>query len=87
MAQPRRSPGWERWTWLLAIGGAIFPLIVQRLTIDDSLYMNFAVAAVDSPSASLLQFDTLHGFAGLPIIYPVYKLHSFELLGQLLDPL
>lgn len=76
---PRR--GAERAVLALALCAALLPLLAHRPSPDDAYYLNVAVAAVDHPREPLLRHDTLHGIAGLPPMYSVYKLHSFELLG------
>lgn len=78
---PERRASWERATGWLAALGALFPLFAQRRSLDDAYYVNVAVAAVDSPARALLRFDTLHGIPDLPIMFPVYKVNSYELLA------
>ncbi len=67
--------------WLLALGFALLPLFAHRGSPDDGYYLNVAVHAVDDPTAPLLTYDTLHGIPDVPIMYAVYKTHSFEILG------
>ncbi len=67
--------------WVIALAVAAIPLFVHRWSADDAYYVNIAVAAVDHPTSPILQFDTLHGIADLPIMYSVYKVNSFELLA------
>ncbi|MGH0029447.1 MAG: DUF6077 domain-containing protein [Myxococcota bacterium] len=76
-----RSPRAE--ASLLAIGVvcALYALGVHRPDADDAFYVNLAVAAIDRPELPLLARDTLHGRFDLPIHYPAYRLHSWELLN------
>jgi hypothetical protein len=71
----------ELWLLALAAACALYALVVHRPDADDSFYINMAVDAVDHPELPLLARDTLHGRFDLPIHYPTYRLHSFELLN------
>jgi len=74
-------PALEIGLWSLAAMCAIYALVAHRPDIDDAFYINMAVAAVDRPELPLLASDTLHGRDDLPIHYPIYRLHSYELLN------
>jgi hypothetical protein len=79
-AEPaQRSRAAERALCLLAIGCAVYALLVHRPDHDDAFYVDMAVSAVDLPELPLLSRDTLHGRFDLPIHYPSYRLHSYEL--------
>ncbi len=68
--------------WGLGALGALVTLLWIRPDLDDALYVNLAVSAMDAPGQALLRFDGLHGL-GLPLHLPVYRLHAFELLAAL----
>jgi hypothetical protein len=76
---PRRSRAAERCLFLLATGCAVYALVVHRPDADDSFYLDMAVSAVDLTELPLLARDTLHGRFDLPIHYPAYRLHTYEL--------
>ncbi|MFQ5417529.1 MAG: DUF6077 domain-containing protein, partial [Myxococcota bacterium] len=50
-----------------------------RPDIDDSFYVNVAVAAADFPGQPLLASDTLLGHDDLPLHMPAHRVHSYEL--------
>jgi hypothetical protein len=64
----------------LATGTAVAALVLHRPDADDSFYVNIAGSAADAPDSPVLQFDTLHGIAGMPLHQPVYRIASYELL-------
>jgi hypothetical protein len=74
-----RSPSAERGLLAIAVGCALYTLVVHRPDADDAFYVNLAIAAVDLPELPLLARDTLHGRFDLPIHFPSYRLHSYEL--------
>jgi len=78
-----RGRGFEAALWGLALGCAGLALLAHRPDLDDAFYLNLAVAAVDDPRAALLAEDTLHGIAGLPVHYPTYRVHTWELWNAL----
>nr|MEA2625804.1 hypothetical protein [Candidatus Binatota bacterium] len=63
----------------IALIAAVWALLLLKPDLDDALYVNFAVAAADSPASPLLAGDTLYGIAGLPIAFPAYRVHSYEI--------
>lgn len=63
----------------VALVCALLTLVAHRPDVDDSFYVNLAVAAADDPDLPLLRFDTLHGIPDLPIHLPVYRVHSYEI--------
>jgi hypothetical protein len=69
----------EAGLWALALACAVVALVCHRPDIDDSFYVNVAVASIDHPRAALLAGDTLLGVPGLPLHQAVYRIHSFEL--------
>ncbi len=77
--RPRSSRRAELGLLSLAIACAVYALVAHRPDTDDAFYVNLAVAAVDLPELPLLSRDTLHGQLDLPLLYPAYRLHSFEL--------
>jgi hypothetical protein len=76
---PARGVRLERGLFALAFFAALFALVAHRPDIDDSFYVNLAVAAADAPADPLLAGDTLHGIPDLPLNLPIYRLHSYEL--------
>jgi hypothetical protein len=78
---PRRARSWEAAVWLLALVAAAIPLVHHLVSPDDAYYLNLSVAALDQPDAPLLRYDTIHGVEGQPLMYSVYRVHSFELLA------
>jgi len=76
----REGRGLEAGLWALAALCAVYALVAHRVDADDAFYVNVAVAAVDRPDLPLLAVDTLHGRDDLPIHFPAYRLHSYELL-------
>ncbi|MBI82956.1 MAG: hypothetical protein CMJ81_07150 [Planctomycetaceae bacterium] len=67
--------------WLLAAVGMFVTLITHRPAFDDVFYVNLAVAAADHPHDPLLIGDTMHGVEGLPLLLPIYRCHSYELMN------
>jgi hypothetical protein len=74
-----RSRGLELTLWGIAGACAWVALGVHRPDLDDSFYINVAVAAADDPGRALFSGDTLLGVAGLPLHMPAHRLHSYEL--------
>ena len=66
--------------WASAALGAALAACAHRPDADDAFYLQAAIAAAGAPGAPLLAEDTLHGIPGLPLILPVYRLHSLEML-------
>lgn len=90
LERPRNAPcppsrRHERVLWVLAAVCVLVTLIGNRPDYDDSLYVNFAVGAVENPDLPLLRYDTMHGIPDLPIYLPVYRLHSWELWNAALS--
>ncbi|MBD2540503.1 DUF6077 domain-containing protein [Coleofasciculus sp. FACHB-SPT36] len=77
----KRAMGWELSLWSLGLICVVLTLIAHRPDVDDAFYVNLAVGVADSPHLPLLQHDTLHGIANLPLILPTYKVHAVELLS------
>lgn len=75
---PVRGAGLEAGLWALALGCGALALAVNRPDIDDAFYVNLALTAADLPDAPLLRGDSLHGL-DLPLMLPVYRVHSYEL--------
>lgn len=76
---PRRGRALEVGLWALAALCAVYALVVHRPDADDAFYVNLAVAAIDRPDLPLLAVDTMHGRDDLPIHFPAYRSHSYEL--------
>lgn len=76
---PARGSRLEGVLWVLALAAVTVALVAHRPDLDDSFYLNLAVASVDAPENALLAGDTLHGVPGLPLHHPVYRVHTWEL--------
>jgi hypothetical protein len=63
----------------LCLIAAIVTAIANRPNIDDSFYLSIPAALLDSPNDPMLQHDTMHGLPSLPLLLPVYRLHSLEI--------
>lgn len=82
---PARGVRIEAMLWLLAVAVAGIALVAHRVDLDDSFYLNLAVATADAPGDPLLAGDTLHGVPGLPLHHPVYAIHTWELWNAALS--
>jgi len=78
-AAPLRGRGPESALWALAIFCALIAVCVHRPDLDDTFYVNVAVAAVDHPDVALMSRDTMLGVADLPMHQPAHRIHSYEL--------
>ena len=83
--EPASGPGIEIGLWVLALAAVVIALVTHRPDIDDAFYVNVAVTAADFPGEPLLARDSLHGAAELPLMLPVYRLHSYELWNGMLS--
>ena len=81
LSRPDGGRASERLLWLLAAGCVVLTLVSHRPDADDAFYVNVAVSTVDAPGRALLSKDTMHGIPGLPLYFPVYRVHSYELLN------
>ncbi len=70
----------EAVVWGMAVLCSLFALYAHRPNIDDCFYVNASVGVVDHPDQALLKWDTMHGIPDTPLLVPVYRLHSVELL-------
>lgn len=71
----------QRWLLVgLSLLCAVAVATAHRGDADDAFYVNLSVWAADHPHAPLLAGDTLHGFDGIPMSLPVFKLLSYEIL-------
>lgn len=80
-AHSAHSPHAARVPWLVPALAALCALTVavaHRANDDDAFYLNIAVAAVDAPDAPLLAGDTLHGYEGVPLDLPVFRVLAYE---------
>jgi len=84
---PVRSRRLEAVLWLMGVAAVAIALAAHRFDLDDSFYLNLAVASADAPGDPLLAADTLHGVADLPVHHPVYVVHSWELWNAALSRL
>lgn len=55
-------------------------LLVWRIHSDDAFYLNMIVGTLDHPTRPLLSFDDMHGIENFPLLLPVYKVQTIELL-------
>ncbi len=62
----------------LCLIGAVITMIAHRSDADDAFFLSIPVALLDAPNIPMLGQDTMHGFADMPLILPIYKLHSLE---------
>jgi len=58
---------------------ALVTATAHRGDADDAFYVNLVVAAVDHPDAPLLARDTLHGYDGVAMSMPVFRVLSIEI--------
>ncbi len=65
--------------WGIGAACLCLALFVHRPDIDDSFYINLAVAAADAPADTLMARDTLLGISGLPMHMPAHRIHTYEL--------
>ena len=75
---PRPAAAATPLIWALAAAMALVAAVANRPDVDDALYLNLAVGAVDSPSAPLLAVDHLHGVAGVPLDPATYRFYTLE---------
>ncbi|MDJ1184780.1 DUF6077 domain-containing protein [Roseofilum casamattae] len=69
--------------WLLGLAAIaiVATAVIYRTHGDDAFYLNLMVAALDRPDEPLMVRDSMHGLPDLPLLLPVYRVHSIELLG------
>ena len=65
---------------VLMLCGAALTLVSHRPDIDDAQYLNFVVTAMDFPQEALYSRSGLWSDPSMPLEYPIYRLHSYELL-------
>lgn len=76
--------------WALLAGAcviaALITLIAHRPDHDDAFFTSIGATALTHPTESLLSKDTMHADPGLglPLVSPVYKVNSIELLSAVL---
>lgn len=82
-----KSPKIVSWEWLLGLAALaiIATAIVHRTHGDDAFYLNLMVAALDRPDRPLMVHDAMHGLPNLPLLLPVYRVHSVELLAAVIS--
>ncbi len=76
-------PASGSWQALLGLGiiAIIATAVIHRTHGDDAFYLNLIVAALDHPDQPLMLHDRMHGLPNLPLLLPVYRIHSLELLA------
>ena len=62
----------------LCLIAALITMVAHRSDADDAFFLSIPTALLDAPNLPMLQQDTMHGFADVPLVLPVYKLHSLE---------
>lgn len=62
----------------LCLIASVTTMIAHRSDADDAFFLSIPTALLDAPNIPMLQQDTMHGFADVPLILPIYKLHSLE---------
>ncbi|WP_414623185.1 DUF6077 domain-containing protein [Calothrix sp. CCY 0018] len=62
----------------LCLIAALITMVAHRSDADDAFFLSIPTALLDAPNIPMLQQDTMHGFADVPLVLPVYKLHSLE---------
>ncbi|MGB3656057.1 MAG: DUF6077 domain-containing protein [Rivularia sp. (in: cyanobacteria)] len=67
----------------LCLIAAVITMIAHRSDADDAFFLSIPVALLDAPNIPMLGQDTMHGFADMPLILPIYKLHSLEVFWAL----
>jgi hypothetical protein len=77
----RRTRGAEIALWVTAVLCVALALALHRPDLDDSFYVNVAVAAADAPGAALMARDTMLGVPALPLHLPAHRVHSYELFN------
>jgi len=80
-------PASASWQWLLGLGAiaVIATATIHRIHADDAFYLNLMVAALDRPDRPLMVQDSMHGLPDLPLLLPVYRVHSIELLAAVIS--
>jgi|GEM_PF-1299872 len=78
---PRAGRLREAALWSLAVACTGIVLVLHHQGLDDSFYVNVAVAAADHPDWPLMSRDTMHGIPNLPMHMPAHRVQSFELLN------
>ena len=70
----------------LSVFVLFYSLFCSRYNIDDCLYLNMGLSALDNPDAPLIETESLHDFGSLPL-FSGYRGQSFELLYTLISRL
>ncbi|MDJ1175115.1 DUF6077 domain-containing protein [Roseofilum capinflatum] len=75
------------WEWLIGLVALaiIATAIIHRTHGDDAFYLNLMVAALDHPDRPLMVQDTMHGVPNVPLLLPVYRVHSVELFAAVIS--
>ncbi|MDJ1180312.1 DUF6077 domain-containing protein [Roseofilum sp. BLCC_M91] len=82
-----KLPKMASWEWLLGLAALaiIATAIIHRTHGDDAFYLNLMVAALDRPDRPLMVHDAMHGVPNVPLLLPVYRVHSVELLAAVIS--
>lgn len=65
---------------LVAIAAVVVTLVVNRPDPDDAFYMSIPASLLRFPHAPVLLHDTMYRVADLPLLLPVYRVDSYEVL-------
>lgn len=72
---------------LVAIVAVLVTLVVTRPDPDDAFYMSIPATLLRFPHAPVLLHDTMYRMADLPLLLPVYRADSYEVLVGMLSRL
>ena len=70
--------------FILAVAGALITLVSHRPDADDAFFISIAADAFAHPDRPPMSGDTIYGEPGLPLLLPVYRVHSIELVAAAL---
>lgn len=84
---PRPSMGWKDVGILAAAASCciVVTLFSHRPDPDDCHYLSLATGALDWEREPLFTRDFTHGIEGIPAVFPMYRLHSLELMIALVS--
>lgn len=65
---------------LVAIAAVVVTLVANRPDPDDAFYMSIPATLLRFPHAPVLLHDTMYRIGDLPLLLPVYRVDSYEVL-------
>jgi hypothetical protein len=71
----------------VAIAAVVVTLVVNRPDPDDAFYMSIPATLLRFPHAPVLLHDTMYRMGDLPLLLPVYRVDSYEVLVGVLSRL